>query len=109
MHPHRMFRQGDVLIEHVDEIPTGLEPVERDAGRVVLAYGEVTGHAHAISDAGCELLAGAELEDRFLRVLDEGGVDLSHDEHTTIHLPPGDYRVRGQREYTPERIVRVAD
>ena len=35
-----------------DAIPEAAKPVARDHGRVVLAYGEATGHAHAIASAG---------------------------------------------------------
>lgn len=106
-----LFRQGDVLIIAADNLPAdGLALIDRDAGRVVLAYGEVTGHAHAIAEPDVELYAhDAGLGDRFLRVLAEGGADVVHEEHGTIHLDPGDYRVRIQREYTPAAIVRVAD
>ena len=45
-----MFRQGDVLIIPVKSIPKTAEPIAREQGRVVLAHGEVTGHAHAIRD-----------------------------------------------------------
>lgn len=53
------FRQGDVLLQRVGdvgELPEGLVPVARDRGRVVLAYGEVTGHAHALLDPNAELV-----------------------------------------------------
>ena len=44
-----LYRQGDVLLRAIDAIPDSATfTVERDAGRIVLAYGEVTGHAHAI-------------------------------------------------------------
>ena len=42
-------RQGDVLALGVEAIPEDAKPVTRDRGRVILAYGEVTGHAHAIA------------------------------------------------------------
>lgn len=48
------FRQGDVfleLIEDASSVEVG-KRLARDKGRVVLAYGEVTGHAHAIEEAG---------------------------------------------------------
>ena len=44
------YRQGDVLIVPVRSMPGGMARRERDGGRIVLAYGEVTGHAHAIFD-----------------------------------------------------------
>lgn len=104
-----MYRQGDVLIKPVTKMPAAVKKVDRDAGRVVLAYGEVTGHAHAISDERCDLFAGDKLEARFLEVLAEGGVELLHEEHSTITLPPGIYEVTRQREYGPDAIRNVAD
>lgn len=104
-----LYRQGDVLVIPVDNVPPGLSKVKRDRGRIVLAYGEVTGHAHAIADRGAELLEDTELQDRFLRVLAEGGVALRHEEHGTITLPRGDYIVRRQREWAPWGERQVAD
>jgi hypothetical protein len=106
----RIYRQGDVLVVETNTIPAGVEPVERDSGRLVLAYGEVTGHAHVVVGEA-ELFAPAdvaELEERFLRVEQEGA-QLVHDEHSTIDLPPGDYVVKRQREYSPQEIRTVAD
>ena len=44
------IRQGDVLLVPVASLPAGCVEVPNDKGRIVLAYGEVTGHAHAIAD-----------------------------------------------------------
>jgi len=103
------IRQGDVFVQQIAALPDGLTPKARDGGRVVLAYGEVTGHAHAIDSALAELF-----EDRdgtlYLRVqAGAGAAQLVHEEHATIDLAPGCYRVTHQREYTPEAIRRVAD
>ena len=102
-------RQGDVLIRQINKIPGELVPVPLDNGRVILAYGEVTGHAHAVV-GDVELLAAdlEEMELRFLRVEGEMA-EVVHEEHGTITLPPGDYEVRRQREYAPEASVMVAD
>lgn len=103
-----MYRQGDVFIlAYEGEVPSAATVVDRDQNRIVLAYGEVTGHAHAIHDAGAELLSVPDLDDRFLRIM--SGVELRHEEHDTITLPAGTYIVRQQREYSPQEIVRVAD
>lgn len=105
----RLVRQGDILIIPIDTRPDGLTSQPRDvAGRLVLAEGEVTGHAHAIADPGADLF-GSDLEDRFLTVLAEGGVTLRHEEHAPIVLPPGNYVVRRQREWTAGDVRRVAD
>lgn len=103
------FRQGDVLIMKSRKRRPNREPLKRDGGRVVLAYGEATGHAHAIANRGARLYEIEGLEDRFLEVLARGGVDLVHEEHGTITLPRGNYVVRRQREYSPQEIRRVAD
>jgi hypothetical protein len=101
-------RQGDILIRRVNEIPKRLKPVPKDHGRVILAYGEATGHCH-VAEGDVQLLAAdlEDLEQRFLRVEHEANV--VHDEHNTITLPPGDYSIERQREYSPEEIRTVAD
>jgi hypothetical protein len=43
-----------------------------------------------------------------MRVL-AGSARLVHEEHRTITLPRGTYRVWGQRKYTPGAIVAVRD
>jgi len=95
-----MVRQGDVLLVPVDAIPDGATPVARDRGRVVLAYGEVTGHAHAIKAPGATLLA--DEVDRYLRLRSQAVLD--HEEHAAIGLAAGAYRVVIQREYEPAPV-----
>lgn len=103
------YRQGDVLIVRLDgKMPEGCETVKRDKGRVVLAYGEVTGHAHAITGRSHALYTEPKAKRTFLRVVKTTAV-LRHEEHETVKLPAGDYEIKHQREYTPEEIRRVAD
>ena len=104
-----MFRQGDVLIIPVKAMPKAVEPVARENGRVILAHGEVTGHAHAIKDRRAGLFRDPKLAAIFMHVSGDGPVALEHDEHDTIHIPPGSYQVIRQVEYTPEAIRNVAD
>jgi hypothetical protein len=104
----KLYRQGDVLIRRVAAIPAGLVPVPLDNGRVILAYGEVTGHAHAVvGDVGFFAADLEDLEQRFLRI--EADARVVHEEHGTITLSPGNYEVRRQREYAPKAPVYVAD
>ena len=44
-------RQGDVFLRAVPGVPPWAEPVDRAGGRIVLAYGVVTGQTHAIRSA----------------------------------------------------------
>jgi hypothetical protein len=128
----KLYRQGDVLFCAIDKLPAG-KTAKRENG--VVAYGEVTGHKHALADLNAaEVL---EIDDGlFVRVSDEGlaidadtggqtggpyggarrliertvrGATFVHEEHGPITLPPGDYRVQIQREYTPEEIRNVVD
>ena len=101
-----LYRQGDVLIEQVHVLPKKLVPQVPDTGLLVLARGEATGHHHSIPASAGTLQT------------DEGGVmyltieeltEVRHQEHAPIPLAPGFYRVRRQREYTPEAIRSVAD
>jgi hypothetical protein len=97
-----LWRQGDVLIETVAEIPAGGHLQHSP----VLVYGEATGHSHRIeAPERAEVWeVGGEL---YLKVTD--ATRLIHDEHLPIALEPGLYHVWQQREYTPQAIVRVVD
>jgi hypothetical protein len=103
----KTYRQGDVLIEQIAKLPEKVKPVKRESGRVVLAHGEATGHHHSIYSSGTALMEAPSTE-RFLSV-GPAGAALEHQEHATIKLPPGSYRVRRQREYSPEAIRNVQD
>jgi hypothetical protein len=102
-------RQGDVLVEAIDEpIPKDAKLVEREAGRLILAHGEATGHAHAITGKGCKLFERGSMA-RMLEVTAKGGVEIRHEEHGAIALPPGNYRVTRKREWTGEDERQVMD
>lgn len=102
----KMYRQGDVLLMQIDAMPASAEESELEGGRIILAHGEVTGHAHAVDAAMAKIFADREI--RFLQV-GENGADLVHEEHATIALAPGVYRVVRQREYLPNSARFVAD
>lgn len=104
-----IYRQGDVLIISATMPKTATEAIDRDAGRVVLAYGEVTGHAHAIKTEKAALFRDPKLAAIFLHVTGDEPALLEHEEHTTIAIPPGQYRVIRQVEYTPQATRQVAD
>jgi hypothetical protein len=91
------YRQGDVLLQKIERLPSDARPVEWE-DRVILAYGEVTGHAHAISTQYASMYMWKG--DRLLEI--KAGATLVHEEHATISLPEGVYKVIQQREYVPE-------
>lgn len=101
----KQFRQGDVFLLKVDELPKGAKPVEKTENRVVLEYGEVTGHAHAIAaDDATIYIEGAR---RYLEVCWEA--TLKHEEHAPIVLESGVYEIVRQREYHPQELRYVLD
>ncbi len=73
----------------------------------ILARGEITGHAHRVESPDTVDLweVNGEL---YLRVTADSAC-VVHEEHRTITLPRGTYRVWMQREYTPQAIRAVRD
>lgn len=104
-----MYRQGDVIIVKLDEVPKLGDKVSLDNGRVVLAYGEVTGHSHAIQGNEAELFQIMDSPHAMLKVKRGKTAYLRHEEHATIELKAGNYEIRRQREYTPGAVKYVAD
>lgn len=93
-------RQGDVFIIPC-VIPKDVREVKTE--RLVLAEGEATGHAHvAVGDVRM-------FEKDGTLYLDVEDAEVVHEEHGTVVLGPGTYRVQQQREYSPEEIRNVAD
>jgi hypothetical protein len=102
------FRQGDVLITRCqnNETVEGLEEIKPDKlNRIVLAEGEVTGHAHALPAKHGRMFQGEN--NPLLQVTTPTSV--VHEEHGSIPLEPGLYTVTRQREYSPQGISAVAD
>lgn len=98
------YRQGDVLLIPVNEIPANLKRTKK----VTLAYGEVTGHHHSIFSGAVGFADDENGVAEYLQV-EDSVADLVHQEHDVIELPAGKYRSVIQSEYTPEAIRNVAD
>ena len=98
-----IYRQGDVFMIPVEDVPLEV-PEDRD-GDIILAHGEVTGHAHRVKDTKARVFS---IESKRYLIV-EKPTDITHEEHATITLPQGQYEVLIQREYTPESIRNVMD
>lgn len=97
------YRHGDVLLERIETLPTQTRKLQH----TILAHGEVTGHCHRIE--GNENASLHEsMGDLFLDVWGESAT-LVHEEHHSIVLPPGRYRVWRQREYSPQEVRIIRD
>ena len=89
------LQHGDVCIE-ATKIP---DSAKRREGDLILAEGEVSGHAHRVAcpdGVEAELL---ELGDRiFLRIMG-GDASVVHEEHKEITIPAGEYEISRVQEY----------
>lgn len=96
------IRHGDVLLTRVNEKDQDLKKLDH----LVLAEGEVTGHAHRISEGKAELY---EASDSMVLVVRSESAALTHEEHNRIDVPEGIYEVKIQREYVPQSYRYVQD
>ena len=83
--------QGDVLLTPVPSLPEGAVKVNT----CTLAYGEVTGHHHTLTQGDVYTLNGK------MWVVAPDGTELQHQEHGVIVYPPGVYEVDIQVEVDP--------
>lgn len=99
-------RQGDVLMIAA-ELPADAVEITPKSGRVVLKHGEATGHAHAFYGQPVRLYETPKKE-RYLRVVETSY--LKHEEHSTVEVPPGIYKLPSQVEWTDQdEPIAVAD
>lgn len=101
----KQYRQGDVLLVKVTSLPHDAEAEKIDDKHIILAYGETTGHAHRLSTAYAT--AYKWQGNRLIEVHQPS--ELIHEEHNSINLPPGVYKVVLQREYSPSKISQILD
>lgn len=101
-----IIRQGDVMLEKIQKLPSKLTKQKAKNGKHIIAYGEVTGHCHAIEEKGCEMYVA---DDGRVYLTIEEETEIKHDEHEAIKLPAGIYTYVPQREYTPQAIKNVLD
>lgn len=103
------IRQGDVLLRETDVLPPeNLMPVKE----IILAEGEVTGHAHRLM--GKAILEWNVGEQRYIRVVGDNNGELYHEDHDPVPvaevLPNRTYEVIPQQEWDLEgQWRRVSD
>lgn len=117
-----MIRQGDVLLVEVDSIPESADINAKDPnGLAVLAYGEVSGHAHVTVEEhpGDVRYVRTREGERFLALLNQtltkhgtlmkdGVVDGTAD-HSALLTRNGMLQQAFQVEDFGEEVRRVAD
>ena len=107
--PRGLIRQGDLLLVPIAGLPEGADRVR--SGRLVLAEGEATGHAHVVDDERASLHRHPwSPAARYLHVAGDEPVFLVHEEHDRLRVASGVWEVRRQREYEPRgQFRRVSD
>jgi len=100
----KMFRQGDLLIREIKELPENLKRLSHK----ILAEGEVTGHKHQF--VGNVDVYENKKGQMMFGVMD-ANAKLVHQEHKPILIGKGVYEVIKEREYNPfeEEIKQVMD
>lgn len=91
------IRHGDVLLEKI----TGKNIKFQKAKDLVLAEGEVTGHKHVLMG---DLLFAEQDGEKFIQL--ESDSKLTHQEHDTLNVPKGTYKVKLQREVNLQEETR---
>lgn len=100
------LQQGDVLMKQVD-LPAEALKEGTKVDRNILAEGEATGHYHQAVGEGVKVV---EFEGAtFLHA--PNGAEVTHQEHHTTTLPPGDYKIDGVQEFNhfEKEAQRVVD
>src|SRR5437016_14279292 len=93
----RIYRHGDVLFQEVQKIELVYNTqTSEDEKKGIIQRGESTGHAHVIEDmTGVGIFSN--WRDRFLKA--EQAFTILHEEHKSLTLPAGNYRIRIPRGF----------
>jgi hypothetical protein len=95
-----------LLIETSSDLIKRCQAVERQEARLILAYGEATGHHHAIADErapdGAEFVSAEHALELYLLVHE-------HEEHAALLIEPGAYARAPARVRAGSGTHQVAD
>lgn len=97
----RIWRQGDVIVREVSEIPSNATRSETDEIRIA----SETGNAHVLKGGKVfvsENPRGSQLEQQQYILLDEPTA-MAHPQHTALQLSAGMYHITTVRDYAPTR------
>ena len=88
----RIFRQGDLLISRVWEIPSNAIAKSTN----IIGEGEKTGHTHTLNGQH-QIFEAADYNAIYFEAKEE--VSIEHPEHNTIQIPKGMYTVVHERQH----------
>lgn len=93
----KAYRQGEILIFKVKEIPKSYQkPKPIPSG--VIREGEKEGHEHKLEGGSAQLALFDDGNEGTLTI--DKATTLTHPEHKAINLPKGQYVVKVQKEAT---------
>jgi hypothetical protein len=98
----RIWRQGDVIVREVSEIPSGYVRSKTDEIRI----SSETGHSHVLK-GGRVFMSKSPRDPQLIGqqqyVILEETSQMVHPQHAALQLSPGMYRVTTVRDYAPAR------
>ena len=101
------YRHGDVCIE---KLPQKIDHAFKKKKDTILLEGEATNHFHRLHGGVVYENPTNDSQNYLLGIFDlVKPTPLTHEEHKTIELQPGQYKFHVQREYDPIQERRVAD
>lgn len=92
-----IYRHGDISLHETTDIEKG--EIIKHKGSFVLAEGETTGHKHLITVPDIADMVVTKLADgSAILSLKSDGL-LTHEEHKTIKVKKGVYKIQNEREF----------
>lgn len=100
----KIYCQGDVTLKECGNIPKGAKEIPLTEGFHVLAYGEISGHAHLLEKEGVDYFEHEGIQ--YLKIQDNA--ILKHQKldgsaavhaHKPITLPKGNYQIGIVKEF----------
>jgi len=90
------YQQGDVLIKAITTMDKKLDKLKPLKTNIV-EEGEATGHAHRIVSDPSTYNIFKVGNSKYIR--SSKVIELRHEEHKPVKIPPGTYRIEGVREF----------
>lgn len=91
----KTIRHGDIPLHKIDKLPEGLTKISSKEEHI-LAEGETTGHMHRLKCAEKVDMFTDTFGNRYVAI--NGKATVSHEEHKTLIIDPGVYRIGKERE-----------
>lgn len=94
---NKFWRHGDLSFHLIENNESG--EILKHNGSFTLALGETTFHKHVITVPNIDDMIVQRTADGGLILTLKADGQISHEEHKTITIPKGTYRMKNEREY----------